>query len=114
MSEMSEFQQRATATALVKMLSGTSFSICDLDRIAETMGKKPAMAGKDYSALQSLHCVNWADMGPELATMVREKCFELLGLPNVPIESVCSRVKNDGPETKAEPAKRLRRAFWKK
>lgn len=114
MSEMSEFQQRATATALVKMLSGQHFSVCDLDRIADTMGKKSSLGGKDYAALQSLHCVNWADMGPELATMVREKCFELLDLPNVPIEAICTRVPGVDQERKSEPASRLRLAFWKK
>lgn len=111
MNDMTEFQQRASAVALVKMLSGKNFSICDLDRIAETIGRKHAMAGKDYAALHSLHCVDWADMGPELAAMVREKCFELLGLPQAAIDSVCRR---EGPAEKAHvPAKRLWLAFWK-
>jgi hypothetical protein len=111
MDNLTEFQQRASAVAVVKMLSGKSFSICDLDRIADTMGRKQAMAGKDYAALHSLHCVDWADMGPELAAMVREKCFDLLGLPQAAIDSVCTK---EAPTEKAhEPAKRLRLAFWK-
>jgi len=47
MNELSEFQQRAAAVAVVKMLGGKSFSICDLDAIAETMGRKQQAAGKD-------------------------------------------------------------------
>ena len=112
MDDLTEFQQRAAAVAFVKMLSSKSFSICDLDAIAETMGRKQQTAGKDYAALRGLHCVDWADMGQELATMVREKCFEMLGLPQAAIDSVCKR---DRPEEKShEPAKRLRLAFWKK
>lgn len=111
MTDLSEFQQRACAAGVVKMLSGTSFSICDLDALAKAMGRKSALAGQDYEALRAVHCVAWSDMGPELTTMVREKCFELLGLPAAAIEGVC---KHEAPAEKAhEPAKRLRLAFWK-
>ena len=111
MDNLTEFQQRACAVGVVKMLNGTSFSICDLDALAKTMGRESAMAGKDYAALRAVHCVAWADMGPELTTMVREKCFELLGLPQAAIAGVCTR---EAPSEKAhEPAKRLRLAFWK-
>lgn len=112
MNDMTEFQQRAAAVALVKMLNGKSFSICDLDSIAKTMGREASLAGKDYAALRALHCVDWADMGPDLTRMVGEKCLELLGLPQQTIEVAAER------ETKSEPtqeqASRLRLAFWKK
>jgi len=111
MENLTEFQQRACAVGVVKMLSGKSFSICDLDALAKTMGRESTMAGKDYAALRTVHCVDWADMGPELTTMVREKCFELLGLPQSAIDSVCQR---EAPNEKAhEPARRFRLAFWK-
>lgn len=110
MHDMSEFQQRAASVAVVKMLGGTSFSVCDLNKIAKTMGRESALAGKDYAALGSLHCVAWADMGPELTTMVREKCFELLGLPQQAIDSVCSRETSQPTEKRASG---LRLAFWK-
>lgn len=111
MDNLTEFQQRACAVGVVKMLNGKSFSICDLDALAKTMGREQAMAGKDYGALRALHCVDWADMGPELTTMVREKCFDLLGLPQAAIDSVCKR--EAATEKAHEPAKRLRLAFWK-
>ena len=111
MDNLTEFQQRASAISVVKMLNGKGFSVCDLDAIAKTMGRESAMAGKDYAALRALHCIDWADMGPELTTMVREKCFELLGLPQAAIEGACKR---DAQNEKAHvPAKRLRLAFWK-
>lgn len=111
MDNLTEFQQRACAVGVVKMLSGTNFSVCDLDALGKAMGRQSALAGKDYEALRSVHCVNWADMGPELTTMVREKCFEMLGLPQAAIDSVCR--KEATTEKAHEPAKRLRLAFWK-
>lgn len=110
MQDLTEFQQRAAAVAVVKMLSGKHFSVCDLDAIADTMGRKPFMSGKDYAALRAVHCVDWQDMGPELAGMVREKCLELLGLPPQTIEVLTPEQPAEKP---SEPAKRLRLAFWR-
>lgn len=111
MNEMTEFHKRAAALGVVKMLSGTSFSICDLDAIAKVMGREMWMAGKDYNALRTLHCVSWADMGPELARQTREKCLELLGLP----AQIVDEIKPVQPtkEPAHEPARRLRLAFWR-
>jgi len=111
MNDMTEFQQRAAAIALVQMFQNKSFSICSLDAIAKTMGRTTAMAGRDYAALRTLHCVDWTDMGPDLTRMTQEKCLELLGLPAQTIEAVCVREKPSEPAH--EPAKRLRLAFWK-
>lgn len=107
---LTEFQQRACAAGIVKMLSKKHFSICDLDALAKTMGRENRLAGKDYAALRAVHCVDWEDMGPELAGMVREKCFELLGLPTNIVDSECRR--EPGSAKPQEPAKRLRLAFW--
>lgn len=110
MNDLTEFQQRACAVAVVKMLNGKGFSICDLDAIAKTMGREAALAGRDYAALRSVHCVDWADMGPELTRMTRDKCLELLGLPPQTIEMI---KPERSAEPHAEPAKRLRLAWWK-
>lgn len=111
MQDMTEFQQRAAAAAVMKMLQGKHFSVCDLDAIAKTMGREQSLAGRDYSALRSLHCVDWADMGPELARMTREKCLELLGLPAQTVEMV-EPVKH--AEQPQQQAARLRLAFWRR
>ena len=96
--------------AVVKMLSRKHFSICDLDAIGKTIGREQMMAGRDYSALRGLHCIDWADMGAELARMTREKCLELLGLPPQTIEVI-------QPERTPEPAHatagKLKLAFWR-
>ena len=112
MNDLTEFQSRAATVAVVKMLGGKHFSICDLDALADTLGRKPYMAGVDYAALRGIHCVDWADMGPELAQLTREKCLELLGLPSTVVEMI-KPVQSHKPEPKHEPAKRLRLAFWK-
>ena len=65
MDNLTEFQQRACAAGVVKMLSGKHFSICDLDAIAKAIGRESALAGRDYAALRTVHCVDWADMGPD-------------------------------------------------
>lgn len=109
MSDLTEFQQRAAAAAVVKMLSNKHFSICDLDAIAKTLGREGHLAGRDYAALRGVHCMDWADMGPDLARLTREKCLEMLGLPAQTIDMV-HPVRQ---EKAHEPASRLRLAFWK-
>lgn len=110
MNNLTEFQQRAAAMGLVKMLKGKHFSICDLDKLADLLDRKGAMGGKDYVALKNLHCVDYADMGHELTQQVREKCVELLGLaPQI----VDAEFRDVPAEPMHKPAKRLRLAFWK-
>ena len=82
MQEMTEFQQRAAAAAVMKMLRSKHFSICDLESVAKTMGREQQLAGRDYAALRSLHCVDWAEMGPDLARMTREKCLDCWACPH--------------------------------
>lgn len=113
MDSLSEFQQRASAVAVHKLLTGTYFSISDLDAIAQTMGRKAEMAGQDYAALRSLHCVHWVDMGPELAQMVREKCLELLGLPPRVVDMAAPAPNAAQPRQDSAPEKKVRLAFWK-
>lgn len=114
MDSLSEFQQRAAAVAVTKMLTGKHFSICDLDAIAATIGRKQALAGQDYAALRAVHCMDWADMGPDLARMVREKCLELLGLPPHVVEMATPEQKPVEPQQQeAAPEKKVRLAFWK-
>lgn len=110
MNDLTEFQQRAMSLAVVKMLSGKHFSVTDVREIAKTIGREQALGGRDFSALSALHCVDWADMGPDLARMTKEKALELLGLPPQTLEAVAPEKPAERP---SEPAKRLRLAFWK-
>lgn len=110
MNELTEFQQRAAAVALVKMLKGKHFSICDLDKLADLLGRKGACTGPDYKALSNLHCVDYGDMGSDLTLQVRQKCVEILGLSTVVTDAEFTEAQR-GPMH--QPAKRLRLAFWK-
>lgn len=91
------------------MLRNKHFSVCDLDAIAKTLGREGNLAGKDYAALRSVHCMDWADMGPDLARLTREKCLDMLGLQAQTIDMVQPASQEKAPEH----AKRLRLAFWK-
>ena len=82
--QLTAFQAQAANIALHKILHGTHFSICDLDKLAKLIGVP--LGGKDYEALNGLHCVNWMDMPEGLRTQAREKVVELLGLPPLIIE----------------------------
>lgn len=110
MTDLTEFQQRAASVAVVKMFGGRHFSVSDLRSIAKTIGREGALSGRDMAALESLHCVDWGDMGPDLSRMVREKCLELLGLPPQVVEAVEPERTR---EPAHEPARRLRLAFWR-
>lgn len=103
--QLTEFQQRAAAMGLLKMLNGKHFSICDLDNLAASVGKKHKCSGPDYLALRNVHCVDWGDTGPELSRMVKEICFDILEIPMPAIEAESNR--------EPEPVRKLRLAFWR-
>lgn len=105
MSELTQFQAQAANVALNTLLSGRSFSICDLDSIAKLIGVE--LGGRDYQALRVLHCVSWADMPEPLRQQTREKVVEILGLPPVIIEGE----KVESAPTHKSP--KLKLAFWK-
>jgi len=112
MDELTDFHRRAAGVAIKKMLGGTGFSICDLDAIAKTLGREAALAGKDYAALRALHCVPWADMGPELAEMVRRTCLDLLDVPAPVIEVVAERVQDAPSPAVDKPRLAFLKGSW--
>lgn len=104
MGHLTEFQQRAAGAALEKLLTGDYFDITGLCKVAALTGAE--LRGKDFEALEALHCVHYSKMDRALALQVREKCLELLGLPPQIIEAQAA----DKPH---EPGKRLRLAWWR-
>lgn len=107
MSEITEFHQRSAAAALMKMFASSYFDICILDAIAKTLGKQGRCAGRDYDALRAIHCMHWADMGPDLARMAKEKILEILELPAQVIEVIATE------QPQPEATRKLRLAFWR-
>ena len=108
MHDLTEFQQRAAAQAVVKLLQGDMFYTSDVRKLADLFGRQ--LGGKDWAAMEPLHCTKWGDMDPELRRMLREKVLELLGLPPQTIEMVAPQRPAEQP---SEPAKRMRLAWWR-
>jgi hypothetical protein len=86
MRELTEFQRRAALVALRHMFNGRYFCICTIRECAKMLGISHACGGPDWSALELLHCVDWAEMGPELAAQVRETCMRILACEPVKVE----------------------------
>lgn len=105
---LNSFQAEAAKIALQKLLHGKHFSICDFDKIAKLLGVQ--VGGKDYEALNALHCIEYATMSPSLRQGVEEKVFELLGLHNY-YEAAASK-ENSQAQEPSPP--RLKLAFWHK
>jgi hypothetical protein len=107
MNQLTEFQQHALSAGLVKMFVSKHFDICTLDSLAKLADVQTG--GKDYQALRAVHCIDWGDMSPQLATQVREKCLEILGLP----PQIIDITTRERQEEQAEP-KRPSLAFWRR
>ncbi|OGT03321.1 MAG: hypothetical protein A2143_08115 [Gallionellales bacterium RBG_16_57_15] len=71
-----QFHKQAILLALKKMMEGKHFNICTLDQAMEITGVR--LNSKDSAALRALHCIDWADMSPELRRMVFAKIMEVL------------------------------------
>ncbi len=108
--DLTEFQQRAAAVALRKLLEGTTFYSSDLRTIAYLLGREGQCAGKDWEALSALHCVKYADMGQALARQTREASVRLLGI-DMPAADEVTPGRAQDPATTAP---RMRLAFWRR
>lgn len=69
----------AAQAALQKMLSGSHFSICTMDRIIEMMGLKPDREA--YDILHTLHCVDYNQMPAELIEELPTLIHRVLASP---------------------------------
>lgn len=109
MNELSELEARTVAVATKNMLSGSRFSICDLDKLMQITGHTDKKGSREYNSLSALHCIAWADMGPELASMVREECLQILQLPEAAIDVEFEEVKpSAGAASKPKKSRFLR------
>lgn len=107
MNDLTEFQQRAAAQSVVKLLNGETFYTSDVRKLAELL-KRP-LGGPDWLAMEPLHCMKWGDMDRDLRRMLKEKILEILGLP----ANVIDIEKTQESKQDSEPAKKIRLAFWK-
>jgi hypothetical protein len=100
MENLNSFQAESAAIALKKLLYGNHFSICDFDKLAKLL--EVEVGGKDYEALQAIHCVHWADMPEHYRQAVRDTVVRLLGVPPVIIEGEVSSPSVDDPKTQSK------------
>lgn len=59
------FHTAVVEQALRTLFEAKHFSICSVDNLAALLGSN-AQQHPDYKALRCLHCVNYADMKPEI------------------------------------------------
>lgn len=110
---VSDFQAKACVVALQKMFNSNYFDICTLNAVADTLGRRALLCGRDYEALRALHCVHWSDMGRDMSRSVKEKCLELLAIETSVIDMV-DEVKPEAPPPAKETRRpRLSLAWWR-
>jgi|TARA_R110000851_G_scaffold236513_1_gene389195 hypothetical protein len=71
------FEESVLKTAIEKMFSGNSFSICDLDKIGKLMKVNPSHH-PNYTFLSALHCVDFKDMDKIVIDQLQQKVVECL------------------------------------
>ncbi len=107
---LSDFQERAVAAGVQKLLSAQAFDIDALDALLQVVGRCGQPANLDYAALRALNGMTWADMGRDLAQQSREAAVRLLGMPT----SIASMVEVEHPPDEPRGlAKWLRLAWWR-
>ena len=75
-SALPETKQLVVKQAVKKLFSSNHFSICDLRNVMEITGSRKN--GDAYKLLQSLHCVDYAEMEPALRARIPELVNECL------------------------------------
>lgn len=68
---MDNFKKLALDTAIQKLFTADSFSICTLDEIIKVLKVVPN--GEIYQQLRLLHCVSYRDMPNELKAELQQK-----------------------------------------
>lgn len=71
-----EFHKQAALLGLKKMFEGKHFDICKVKEALTIAGCH--MNIKDEAAMRALHCIDFADMTPDLRKMLFAKVMEVL------------------------------------
>ncbi|MFA6064048.1 MAG: hypothetical protein WC736_15775 [Gallionella sp.] len=70
------FHKQAALLGLKKMFEGKHFSICVVKEALVILGGH--LSDKDEAAMRALHCIDFADMPPDLRKMLFTKVMEVL------------------------------------
>ena len=71
------FETAVLEQALNNLFTESSFSICTLRDIGKLVGVNPEQH-PNYQLLRALHCVNYADMSPEILQELQQRVAECL------------------------------------
>ena len=71
-----EFGRLAIERKIKDLFNGTSFSICDLDSLAELMDVSPDQSIRKQ--LSAYHCVSFSDMSHREKELIQDKVVECL------------------------------------
>lgn len=78
---MNDLKQLAAMTALNDMLGKSSFSICTIDNVAKLLDVNPR--GEAYDTLRAVHCIEYADMPPQLRDAIPDLIRQCLGVETI-------------------------------
>ena len=71
------FEQACIAQAVDELFKKKHFSICTVDAIGKMLGVNPEQSPK-YKFLSGLHCVDYADMRPDVLAGIQQAVVECL------------------------------------
>ncbi|MFT0137312.1 hypothetical protein ACEK07_04530 [Alcanivoracaceae bacterium MT1] len=92
---MDQFKKLAVETAVKKLFSKCHFDICTLNEIGDMIGVNPRQH-PDYRFLRGLHCVNYADMDPQLTAQLQQRVLDCLARPIFNPALVCDLISAEG------------------
>lgn len=109
---MDELQTAAANTALQKMFKGNHFDICTIRKILDITGGQPT--SYDMGVLGLLHCVDYADMLPEVRAELPNVLGRVLGSESIQfgIKPPALEVKSSANTNKAHSMLKSL-CFWK-
>jgi len=83
---VTQIEKLAAQAAMKKLLGDSHFSISGVQSIAKVLGL-PRPSGRAYDTLHALHCVDYADMDPQLRAAIPgliKECLGQLSLEHMP------------------------------
>lgn len=86
-SELPELKKMVVQTAMKKLFDEKYFSICTVRKIAELIGAPKR--GAAWSMLETLHCIDYADMPDELRESIPYLINECLAAKQEAMTDTC-------------------------
>jgi len=104
-AHLTMYQKHAAALAINKLLNGDTFYISDLKEILELF--RLTLDPEEQNVMRMLHCVEYRDMEPYLASELKRKILIALGMGDNIIDGTFSEVNEASPAGKKGILSRL-------